>query len=321
MSLPQQINWRSRAETHNLMHILMIFLDGIGLGENDPSVNPFAVAQMPTLTALTNGQRWLNGIGRQEGTRATFIPTDARLGVAGRPQSASGQAAILTGKNVPQMIGEHYGPKPNAPIRELIAQDNFFKQVVAHGKTGALLEAYPPRFHQVINSGKRLRSSYQQAVHEAGLPLLGEDSIYDGTGLAVDWVGEGWRKELGYSDTPVYTPHEAGRRMVELSRQYDFAFFSHWLTDLVGHRGPLEDGVALLELFDGVMAGALEAWDDDEGLMIITSDHGNLEDISHRNHTENDVPTLVIGREKTRFDHSFSDLTHFVPRMADLLLK
>ena len=82
--------------------------------------------------------------------RAVLVPTDPRMDVPGRPQSASGQAAILTGKNIPMLIGEHYGPRPNAPIREILAQDNFFKQVVAHGMTAALLEAYPPRFHAVL---------------------------------------------------------------------------------------------------------------------------------------------------------------------------
>ena len=297
----------------------MIFLDGIGLGDNDPLVNPFAAAHMPTLTALTNGHRWLKETGRQESERAVFIPTDPRLGVPGRPQSATGQAAILTGRNIPRMIGEHYGPKPNPPVREILAEDNFFKQVVAHGLTGALIEAYPPRFHQAVNRGKILRSSYQQAVHEAGLPLFTEQEIYSGDALAVDWIGEGWRSELGYTDTPVYTPREAGIRMVEISRQYDFAFFSHWLTDLIGHRGPVEQGVKVLELFDSVMTGALETWDDNEGLMIVTSDHGNLENVSIRNHTENDVPTLIIGKEKTAFAEGLNDLTDFVPRMAKLL--
>jgi hypothetical protein len=302
------------------MHILMVFLDGIGLGNDAPSVNPFAAAQMPTLTGLTNGKRWLRGIGRQESERAVFVPTDARLGVPGRPQSATGQAAILTGRNVPQLIGEHYGPKPNPAIRAILAENNFFKQVVAQGKKAALLEAYPPRFHQGISSGKRLRSSYQQAVHEAGLPLFDERSVYSGDALAVDWIGRAWREDLGYADTPVYTPPEAGRRLVEISRRYDFAFFSHWLTDVVGHRGPVENGVYLLELFDGVMAGALETWNDDEGLIIVTSDHGNLEDVSSRNHTDNDVPTLIIGREKMGFSEGLNDLADFVPRMAKLLL-
>jgi len=301
------------------MHILMLFLDGIGLGDDDPAVNPFASARMPTLTALTNGNRWLRGIGRQESERAIFIPTDPRLGIPGRPQSATGQAAILTGKNVPQMIGEHYGPKPNLAIRELLAEDNFFKQVVAQGKRAALLDAYPPMWHHDHNRGKSLRSSYQQSAYEAGQTLFDLEALKQGRALTPEWTGESWHTYLKLKDTPVYTPHEAGKQLVELSRSYDFAMHSHWMTDMIGHRGPLERGIELLELFDGVMAGVLDAWDDAEGLVLVTSDHGNMEAIGNRNHTENDVPTLIIGQQKAAFAQGFHALTDFVPRMATLL--
>ncbi len=303
------------------MHILMIFLDGIGLGDDDPTINPFAAAHTPTLWSLSNGKRWLRGIGKQESERAIFIPTDPRLGVPGRPQSASGHATIITGRNVPQLIGEHYGPKPNAPIREIVGEDNFFKQVVNRGMHTALINAYPPRWHDAINRGKMLRSSFQQAVHEAGLPLFGDEAIYTGEALSSDWTGEAWRTQLGYTDTPLYSQYEAGVRMVELSRKYAFAFFSHWYTDIIGHRGPFEDGVSLLELFDGVMAGALDVWEDDEGLIIITSDHGNMEHIGDRRHTENDVPTVIIGSERAAFAEGFTNLADFVPRMAKLLFR
>jgi len=302
-----------------MTHILLIFLDGIGLGDDNPETNPFAIANMPTLTALTNGKRWLRGIGRQVSQRAILVPTDPRLGVPGKPQSGSGQATIITGRNIPSLIGEHYGPKPNAPIRTLVAEDNFFKQVVAHGKTGALINAYPPQMHQGINRGKILRSSYQQALHEAGLPMFGEKEIYSGDAMSSDWTGEGWRSELGYDDTPVYARDEAGCRMVEISRRYDFSFFSHWFTDVIGHRGPFENAVRILELFDDVMAGALNTWDDHEGLIVITSDHGNMEDLSHGKHTENDVPTLIIGEGKEAFAEGLTDLAGLVPRMARVL--
>lgn len=301
-------------------HILLIFLDGIGLGDDNPNINPFAAAHLPTLTALTNNKRWLRDTGRQNSQRAAFVPTDPRMGVPGRPQSGSNQAVILTGLNVPQIIGEHYGPKPNEATRAIIAKDNFFKQVIAQGKRAALLNAYPPRLLRDIARGKTLPSSIQQAPREAGLPLFTVQELYDGSAMSEDWTGRGWREYLGFPDAPQYTPFEAGVKMVELSRQYDFAFFSHWFTDIVGHRGPLEDGVRLLEVFDGVMAGALSVWDDDEGLMIVTSDHGNLEDVSNRHHTENDVPTLIIGRGKEDFADHLHDLSDLVPNMGRLLL-
>ncbi len=301
------------------MHILMLFLDGIGIGDDDPTINPFAIANMPTLTGLTNGKRWLRDAGCQESERALFIPTDPRLGLAGRPQSGTGQAAILTGLNVPQMIGEHYGPKPNLPTREIIANDNFFKQVKRGGKKAALLDAYPEGLHYDIARGKTLRSSIQQAAYESGQQLFGMEELKAGQALTPEWTGESWHSYLKLYDTPIYTAREAGHRLVEISRNYDFAFHSHWMTDHVGHRGPLQRGVELLELFDGVMAGVTEAWKDDEGLVIITSDHGNMEHIGSRNHTENDIPTLVIGNAKAAFADGFHDLTGYVQRMARLL--
>lgn len=302
-----------------MKHILMIFLDGVGLGDDNADINPFVAATPPTLLQLSNGQRWIRGVGVQTSERAVLVPTDPRVGVPGKPQSASGQAMILTGREVPVIIGEHYGPRPNPPIRDILAQDNFFKQVVAHGMTAALLEGYPPRWHDAVNSGMRLRSSYQQAAHEAGLPLFTEREIYSGDALAVDWTGEGWRSELGYTDSPIYTAFDAGIKMVELSRRYAFSFFAHWMTDVIGHRGKLADGVRALENFDRVMAGALSVWDDEEGLIVITSDHGNMEDLSHTKHTENDVPTVIIGAGKEMFATGLHTLADIVPRMSHFL--
>lgn len=302
------------------MHILLIFLDGIGLGPDDPTSNPFAAAKTPTLWALAGGQKWLRDTPRTETERAIFIPTDARFGVPGRPQSATGQAAILTGRNVPAEIGEHYGPKPNAAIRAILAQDaNLFRQVRARGLKAGLLDAYPPRFFDGIDSGKRLRSSIQQAAYEAGVPILGEDALRRGDALSVDWTGEGWREMLGYDDTPIYSPAEAGARLGKLACNYHFSFFSHWLTDEIGHRGPLERGVAILELFDDVMAGLLDSWNDADGLIVITSDHGNMEDLSTRHHTDNEVPTVIIGRERAAFAKDFHALTDITPRVMQLL--
>lgn len=301
------------------MHVLLIFLDGIGLGADDSLHNPFAVANTPTLWSLSNGQRWLGSTGRQSSARAEFIPTNTTLGVEGRPQSGTSQAAILTGINVPQRLGYHYGPKPDAPTRALLDETNIYKTLLAAGKTADLINAYPPRLHYDINRGKTLRSSIQQAPHAAGIPMHEADALLDGRALSEEWTGKAWREMLGYPDAPLYTPEEAGRKMVELSRGVDFAFFSHWYTDYIGHRGTLEQGITLLEMFDGVMRGALDTWQDSEGLIIITSDHGNFEALDHTKHTENPVPTVVIGSERHAFADGFSDLTHITPKILAAL--
>ncbi len=301
------------------MRILLLFLDGVGLGADDPVSNPFVTANTPTLWALAGGKKWLRDTPRLDSGRSLFIPTDPRLGVPGRPQSATNQAVILTGRNVPAEIGEHYGPKPNPPVRAILAQsDNVFKRLVALGKSAAVLDAYPPRFFERIERGKTLRSSIQQAAYEAGIPLMGEEDLRRGDALSVDWTGEGWRTELGFSDTPVYSRHEAGVKLAQIAGRYDFSFFSHWVTDEIGHRGPLERGVGILELIDGVMAGLLDAWDDQKGF-VITSDHGNLEDLSTRHHTENDVPTVVIGAGRESFGEGLRALTDLAPHIMAAL--
>lgn len=301
------------------MRVLLIFLDGIGLGDDDSDVNPFAVIDAPVLHSLAGGHRWLRSTPHIITERAAFLPTDTRLGVSGRPQSASGQASIITGLNVPQMIGEHYGPRPNLPIRELLDRQNIFKSLVGSGKSAALVNPFPPRFHEAIQRGKRLPSSIQQGVLSAGLPLYTEDHYYAGQALSPDWTGEGWTQFLGYEDAPTYTPEAAGRKMVELARQHDFTMFSTWFTDEIGHRGPFEQGVMFMERFDRVMAAALEEWDDEEGLIIITSDHGNMEVQGDRRHTENPVPTVVIGSAKDTFAEGFADLTHITPGILRVL--
>src|SRR5690606_1782816 len=131
----------------------------IGLGDDDPSINPFAVMNSPTLHRLAGGQRWLRSTPRTATEQSLFIPTDACFGIEGRPQSATGQATMLTGRNVAAEIGEHYGPKPTPAIRSIIAENNLFKTLVANGRRINSINPYPPPFFKALNRGKILPSS------------------------------------------------------------------------------------------------------------------------------------------------------------------
>ena len=61
------------------------------------------------------------------------VPTDAWLGVEGRPQSASGQTTILTGVNVPAQLGYHKQGFPNAAMLEIFATIRSFLQLTRAG--------------------------------------------------------------------------------------------------------------------------------------------------------------------------------------------
>src|SRR5512141_1686209 len=107
---------------------------------------------MPTLERELGGHRLLRGVAPYVGKRASLCALDASLGVPGFPQSATGQAVLLTGENVPAHIGEHYGPKPNPPVAAVIQNGTIFSRFVAAGKSAAQLNAYPPRYFHGVDS-------------------------------------------------------------------------------------------------------------------------------------------------------------------------
>jgi 2,3-bisphosphoglycerate-independent phosphoglycerate mutase len=102
---------------------------------------------------------------------------------------------------------------------------------------------------------------------------------------------------------------EAGRQIAAVAATYQFSFFEHWPSDQVGHRGTLAEAVTHLEALDTVLGALMRAWDDQAGLLIITSDHGNIEAKDQRQHTTNLVPTILAGANHAALAGQFTDLT------------
>jgi 2,3-bisphosphoglycerate-independent phosphoglycerate mutase len=302
------------------MKLLFLFLDGIGLGENDPQTNPFVRAETPTLNFLIGNKSFTRDAAPYDGEQATLLAVDAGVGVQGLPQSATGQAILLTGLNIPAEIGYHYGPKPNPEVAKYLNGTTIFSKVMKTGKHAALLNAYPPRYFDGIDSGKRLYSSIPLALTNAGLSLFTHDDYIAGKALSADFTGNGWREFLGYPNAPHYDPRSAGVKLAQLSKQFDFSFFEYWASDYAGHKQDMDSAVRQLEIFDDVLEGLLENWRDKDDLILLTSDHGNMENLSTRKHTHAKVPLLVIGERNARkeFFH-IRDLTEIEPAIAKFL--
>jgi 2,3-bisphosphoglycerate-independent phosphoglycerate mutase len=81
------------------MGVLLLFVDGLGLGRPDPETNPLVRARLGRL-------RLVHGAPASD-PAATLVSTDACLGVPGLPQSATGQTSILAGLNAPAAVGRH----------------------------------------------------------------------------------------------------------------------------------------------------------------------------------------------------------------------
>ncbi len=304
-----------------MRRVIFLFLDGVGLGADDAGVNPLAARVYPTLARLLDDYAPVAATGRLSTSLAELVPVDACLGVAGRPQSATGQAAILTGINAPQRLGEHYGPRPDDRVRAIVDEGNLFARLRAAGHTTYFCNGYPDGFFAAVARGKRLLSVNPYAAQQAGQTLPTHADMAAQRALSADFTGAGWRSELGYQDTPLYSPHDAGRQLAAIASNYAFTYFEHWQTDLLGHHRDLAGAVSDFAVIDGVIEGLLSAVDLEQTLILVGSDHGNVEDCSHTRHTRNPALGLLLGAGRARYAqrlHSLMDwssiiLEHLAP--------
>jgi len=92
---------------------------------------------------------------------------------------------------------------------------------------------------------------------------------------------------------------QAGRILAGQARHYDFTLFEYFQSDKAGHsgdRGRIEAELVKLDAFLLAVLGEIEPDLRQGTLVVVTSDHGNLEDPTTPRHTTNPIPLLAWGR-------------------------
>lgn len=281
---------------------LFLFLDGVGLGADDPATNPLAAARMPTLEALLEGRRPLAGAEGFRGGRASLVGLDASLGVPGTPQSGTGHATLLTGEDAVRRFGRHHGPWVPTALRPLVARHSVLARARAAGRRVAFANAYPEELTDLVASGLDgvpgrmlgpLRAGPPLAAIGAGVLNRHTPELERGDAVASEITNTGWIERLARTNLPVVTPEQAGANLAGIAGGHDLTLFAHYTTDHVGHRGSFAEAVAAVERVDRFLAGVLGSLPHDV-LLLIASDHGNLEDVT-AGHTANAALGLVAG--------------------------
>ncbi|MGP1373796.1 MAG: alkaline phosphatase family protein [Almyronema sp.] len=292
---------------------IFLFLDGVGLGSAQPQ-NPLAAPEaMPWLTALL-GQPLINEVELSQ-PRRLCKAIDACLGVPGLPQSATGQTALYTGLNAAQFLGRHLTAFPGGSLRQLIETNGLFKQVKQLGGTVAHANLYSPAYFEAI-AQRRLRYSVGTLLSlTAEVPFRLQPDYEQGAAIFWDITGE-LAHHRGITAPPI-TAGEAGRRLARLADQYQLSLFECYLTDFVGHAQAWLPALEVLQRVDTFLASLIQTISA-EVTLIVSSDHGNLEDLSTRSHTRNPVPLLVIGPLAAAFG-DVQAITEITPRMVSLL--
>jgi hypothetical protein len=269
--------------------VLLFFIDGIGVGPDDPDRNPLATGEFPTLR-LTRSLRPEARIGPPRQTRGV----DAALGVTGLPQSATGQTAILTGVNAPAAVGHHVSGFPGPTLRRILFERSLLKTVRERGRSATFLNAFRPEYFEMPHAQRRL-SATSLATLASGARFRSWEDLVEGRAVTHDLTH--WKvRERGY-DLPLRTPEEAGAIIAAEAMQNDFSLFEYFETDRAGHAQDRARAMRCLADLDRALETVLGRVDLATLTVIVVSDHGNLEDLTVGTHTMNPAIFAAWGPE------------------------
>ncbi len=285
--------------------MVLVFLDGVGIGPDDPEVNPFFQAELPWLTELLGGPPSL-ATPRLAGPAGHGFPIDARLGVDGIPQSGTGQVSLLTGHNGATLFGRHFGPWTPVALRPVLAESNLLVRSLGRGLPTTFANAYPQGWPGSLST--RRQAAPPLAAMAAGLLTRHAEHLARGEAVSSEIVNGPWRRHLGPDDLPDVTPARAGATLARIAESASLTLYAHYATDYAGHRGGMRGAIRALERVDAFLAGLAAGIRGTSTTVFVVSDHGNIEDTTG-GHTVNPVLGLTFGAEPDTLGQEITTLT------------
>ena len=200
-------------------------------------------------------------------------PIDACLGVGGPPQSATGQGTMFTGVNCAAAMGKHCEGFPGPGLRKIIESDNLFLRLKARGKRVCFSDAYLVDSPDEL-AARRFKSVTTVMALTAPETIRTVDDLSCGRAVMQDLTRETIQDR--WPDISVIPPQRAAEHL-------DYA-----------------RACAVLRTYDRFLASLVRFTEAAGITLVMTSDHGNVENISERGHTTNKVPFIAFG-PKERF--------------------
>ena len=276
------------------MKVLFLFIDGVGLraAATDNPVNPEVC---PALCRLIT----------KHGK-----PIDARLGIDGPPQSATGQATMFSGVNCAAAMGKHCEGFPGPNLRKIIETDNLFKQLRSRGKEVCFSDAYLVDSAEEL-AARRFKSVTTVMALTAPETVRTVDDLQNGQAVMQDLTRETIQDR--WPDIAVIPPQRAAEHLASIARQYDFTLFEFFQSDVAGHSMDYARACAALRTYDRFLASIVRFTEAMGVTLVMTSDHGNIENISERGHTLNPVPFVAFGPKEEFLRERVSSLVDVTP--------
>ena len=258
------------------MKILFLFIDGVGM-RRAAADNPVNPEVCPTLCRLIDKHS---------------KSIDACLGVEGLPQSATGQATMFTGLNCAKAMGRHCEGFPGPSLRRLIEENNLFLQLKKRSLRVRFADAY------LVESADELAARRYKSVTTVMALTTPEvittaDDLAEDRALMQDLTRETIQDR--YPDIRVIPPQRAAEHLFALAVDSDFTLFEFFQTDVSGHSMDYARACAVLRTYDRFLSTLVRMCEAAGLTIVMTADHGNIEDMSERGHTRNPVPFIAFG--------------------------
>lgn len=287
--------------------LFLFFIDGIGLCQTEsPISNLFFKITGKKLIAGNQPDFFENGV---------ICSADATLNVPGRPQSATGQATIFTGKNASQYLGYHLTALPNQKLVELIEKQSLMKSLAENGISVTSANMYSQEFFN--QRAARRRNAFPVStltIKASGVPFRYFKDYQNRKAVFAD-ITNRLIRERGYEIDEI-SPEKAASNLINILEDHQFVFFEYFMTDVYGHKRneeKLEESIDILNRFTETVWTGVK---DEETAILIISDHGNAEDLSSGNHTANNVPAILLTKnsiDSREFADSIYSLVDIYP--------
>jgi len=298
------------------LKVALFFIDGFGIGRVDENTNPWTGARTPGFDRLLGARGLFAEQAPWRSELAIVLPVDPTLGVPGTPQSATGQVALLTGQNAPRVVGGHLSGFPRGALKDLLYEHSIFRQLANRGLRGTFANAFRPVFFERQAQGFDRFSATTHAALAGGVSIRTLEDLRAGRAVYHDITNYTLRN-YGF-DVPLVEPEHAALHLAGLIAEHDFTLFEFFLSDAAGHSQFMPAAVHRLETIDRFVAVLVNNLDLSDTLLVISSDHGNIEDLSDYDHTLNPVPVFLVGAGREALAPQIRAISDVTPAIMSL---
>jgi 2,3-bisphosphoglycerate-independent phosphoglycerate mutase len=278
------------------MGLIIFFVDGIGIGQQDVTHNPCLNSQYQLFSPLKKLP--FNG---------NSFSLDACLGIKGLPQSATGQSTIYTGENTAKLIGKHLFGFPNEKIKQLLIKQSVFFKLKSLGYRCKFINAFRPIFFTSPEIFKDERLSFTSEMNRAaGLSFSTIKDIKKKIALYHDFTNLELI-EKGFH-LPSFDFNYASTILIEQSKKNDLILYEYFLTDMAGHSKNMKNAISELNKIESLIYATVKKADETDSSIIVCSDHGNIEDLSTKSHTYNPAYFAVWTKKSVKKLSSLMDI-------------